>query len=213
MKVLVTGFDPFGGAQINPSFEAVKKILLKDDSIELVKREIPTVFNRCIKILDQIIDEVQPQLVICTGQAGGRSDITVERLGINIIDARIEDNAGQKYIDEKIESHGADAYFSTLPIKSIVKNLRDEGIPASVSNTAGTFVCNNILYGLLHLAATKYPGLKGGFVHVPFLPEQVLDKRDTASMSLENMSEAMRIIIETAAHSDVDIKMESGTIC
>lgn len=213
MKILLTGFDPFDGASINPSYEAVKKVKVKNPEIELFTREIPTIFNESIEVLDTLIEEIQPDIVICTGQAGGRSGISIERVGINIIDARIADNAGNQFIDQEIEHSGENAYFSTLPIKAVVRDLKAQNIPAIVSNTAGTFVCNHILYGLLYLAEIKYPGLKGGFIHVPFLPEQVLDKPQVPSMSLANISEALRIIVETSASTDKDIKMESGSIC
>src|SRR6056297_1715669 len=128
MKILVTGFDPFGGEKINPSFEAVKKIKLENKDIELHIKEIPTVFKKAIKVLDQTISEVKPDVVICTGQAGGRYEITPERVGINIVDARISDNEGDQPVDEKIFEDGENAYFATLPIKAAVKNLKEEGI-------------------------------------------------------------------------------------
>jgi len=210
MKILVTGFDPFGGEKINPSFEAVKKIKLENKDIELHIKEIPTVFKKAIKVLDQTIAEVKPDVVICTGQAGGRYEITPERVGINIVDARISDNEGDQPVDEKIFEDGENAYFATLPIKAAVKNLKEEGIPASVSNTAGTFVCNHLLYGLMYLIDKKYPGVRGGFVHVPFLPEQVLDKAQKPYMSLGQMAEALSIIVETSATVKEDIKEVGG---
>jgi len=213
LKILITGFDPFGGESINPSYEAIKRIKLDNSDIELVTVEIPTVFDKCIDTLDRKIKETEPDIVICTGQAGGRFPITVERVGINIIDARIADNEGNQYIDAPIKSDGESAYFSNLPIKAIVKSLINNKIPAEVSNTAGTFVCNNILYGLLYLINTKYPHIKGGFIHVPFLLEQVTDKRNTPSMSLETITEAMKIIVETAAVTETDISEQGGAIC
>ncbi|HOK63327.1 MAG TPA: pyroglutamyl-peptidase I, partial [Soehngenia sp.] len=151
MKVLVTGFDPFGGEKVNPAFEAVKRLDDKIAGAQVIKVEIPTVFRKSIEILDKKIDEEKPDVVICVGQAGGRFDMTVERVAINISDASIEDNEGNMPIDEKIFEDGENAYFSSLPIKAIVSNMRNEKIPASVSNTAGTYVCNHIMYGLLYL--------------------------------------------------------------
>lgn len=210
MKVLLFGFDPFGGAKINPSYEAVKRVELKENGIELFTREVSTVFNECIVEVDKAIDELKPDVVICTGQAGGRTDITIERVGVNIIDARIPDNKGNQPVDEKIKEDGETAYLSNLPIKAIVSELRKNNIPASVSNTAGTFVCNNILYGALYLADKKYPNIKAGFIHVPFLPEQVIDKANQASMSLEVITEALRIIAETSVKYDNDIVLAAG---
>lgn len=212
MKILITGFDPFGGENINPSYEAIKKISMNNPSIEIIKKELPTVFKRSIAVLDETIESVQPDVVVCTGQAGGRFDISMERVGINIIDAKIPDNDGDQPVDEKIFNDGGDAYFSTIPIKASVKALREKGIPASVSNTAGTFVCNCILYGALYLIEKKYPKVKAGFVHVPFLPEQVTEKANMPSMSLENITRALEVIIETIATTDQDIKAVGGTI-
>ena len=212
MKILLTGFDPFGGESINPSYEAIKKITINNPSIEVIKKEIPTVFKKAIEVLDETIESVKPDVVVCTGQAGGRFDISLERVGINIVDARIPDNDGDQPIDEKIFEDGQEAYFSTIPIKAIVKRMRENGIPASVSNTAGTFVCNYIFYGAMYLIDKKYPTIKGGFVHVPFLPEQVTEKVNTPSMSLENITRAFEVMIETIATTDQDIKEIGGTI-
>lgn len=168
MRVLLTGFDPFGGDSTNPSYEAVKRVPDTIDGIEVIKKEIPTVFRKSIEILEQSIEEYKPDIVICVGQAGGRYDITIERVAINIDDARIPDNEGNQPIDEPIFADGDAAYFSSLPIKAITNEIKKEGIPASVSNTAGTFVCNHIMYGLLYLIDKKYNNIKGGFIHVPF---------------------------------------------
>lgn len=213
MKVLLTGFDPFGNEKVNPSFEAVKLVNLENEDIQLFKKELPTVFNKSIAVLEETIKEINPDIVICTGQAGGRFDITIERIGINIDDARIPDNEDNQPIDEKIFKDGENAYFSTLPIKSIVKELRDNHIPASVSNTAGTFVCNHILYGTMYLINKKFPNIKGGFVHVPFIPEQVIDKKNAPSMSLDVIANALRIIVEIASTTEEDIVYQSGRIC
>ncbi|MDP3386272.1 MAG: pyroglutamyl-peptidase I [Eubacteriales bacterium] len=212
MKILITGFDPFGGENVNPSYEAIKKISINNPSIEVITKELPTVFKKSIEVLDETIESVKPDVVVCTGQAGGRFDISLERVGINIIDARIPDNDGDQPVDENIFKDGQEAYFSTIPIKAIVKNMRENGIPASVSNTAGTFVCNCIFYGAMYLIDKKYPDIKGGFVHVPFLPEQVTEKVNIPSMSLENITRAFEVMIETIATTDKDIKEIGGTI-
>ncbi|NLX69524.1 MAG: pyroglutamyl-peptidase I [Clostridiales bacterium] len=212
MRVLLTGFDPFGGDSTNPSYEAVKRVPDTIDGIEVIKKEIPTVFRKSIEILEQSIEEYKPDIVICVGQAGGRYDITIERVAINIDDARIPDNEGNQPIDEPIFADGDAAYFSSLPIKAITNEIKKEGIPASVSNTAGTFVCNHIMYGLLYLIDKKYNNIKGGFIHVPFLPEQVLNRPNTPYMSLEYIAKALTIAVKTAASYKEDIKVTQGKI-
>ena len=147
MKILVTGFDPFGKESINPAIEAVKRL---DDEIanaQIIKLEIPTIAHTSLAVIKQAIEDHEPDMVLSIGQAGGRSDITVERIGINIDDYRIADNGHQQPIDEKIFADGPDAYFVNLPIKAMVKSIRSAGIPASISNSAGTFVCNHVTYG------------------------------------------------------------------
>ena len=209
MKLLITGFDPFGGETINPAWEAVK---LLDDSIcdiEVVKLQIPTIFKESTKVLVEGIERHSPDFVICVGQAGGRYDISVERVGINIDDARIADNAGNQPIDEIIYSDGKSAYFSNLPIKAMVKEAKEVGVPSSVSNTAGTFVCNHILYSLLYNIEGK--DIKGGFIHVPFIPNQVVDKKNTPSMSLESIAKGLTAAIGALAKYDKDINAIGGT--
>ncbi|QIB27635.1 pyroglutamyl-peptidase I [Caloranaerobacter azorensis] len=213
MKVLITGFEPFGGEKINPALEAVKKL---DDEIagaKIIKAEIPTVFRKSIEELEKIIEREKPDITICVGQAGGRFDITIERVAINIDDARIPDNEGNQPIDEPIFLDGLNAYFAKLPIKAMVKELRENKIPASVSNSAGTFVCNHIMYGLLYLIDKKYPAMRGGFIHVPFIPEQVIDKRNTPSMSLDNITKGIGLAIKAAIENKEDIKENGGKIC
>lgn len=210
MKILVTGFDPFGGESVNPAYEAVKRLDDKVAGAEIVKVEIPTVFNKSIKRLDEAIERENPDIVICVGQAGGRYDITVERVAININDAPIEDNEGNMPIDEPIFEDGKPAYFSQLPIKAMVQKIREGNIPANISNTAGTYVCNHIMYGLHYLIDKKYPNIKGGFIHVPFLPEQVVDKRATASMNLNDIIKALTLAIEAVVENREDIKASGG---
>lgn len=213
MKVMVTGFDPFGGESINPAYEAVK--LLPDEiaGAEVVKLEVPTVFQKSIHTLDQAMEKEQPNLVLCVGQAGGRFDITVERVAINVDDARIADNEGNQPIDEPIFADGKPAYFSNLPIKAMVQNVRANNLTASVSNTAGTFVCNHLMYGLLHMIDRKYKGVRGGFVHVPFIVEQVVEKRNMPSMSVENIAKGLEAMIEAAVSQTEDVKIAEGKIC
>ncbi len=212
MKVLVTGFDPFGGEKVNPSIEAVKRLPDKIAGADIIKVELPTVFGKSIERLEKALNEHQPDITICVGQAGGRSRISVERVAININDGRIPDNEGNQPIDEPIFEDGENAYFSNLPIKAMVKAMKDENIPAEVSNTAGTYVCNHVMYGLLYYINKQYPSMKGGFIHIPFLPEQVIDKKDSPSMSLDLIVKGLEIAIEAAIKYDEDIKAVGGEI-
>ena len=167
MKILLTAFDPFGGASVNPALEAVKLVAGNLPGVEIVKLEVPTVFGKSIETVTAAIDREKPDAVLCIGQAGGRPDLTPERIAINVDDARIPDNEGKQLLDTPVVSGGPAAYFATLPIKAMVAAIREAGLPASVSNTAGTFVCNDVLYTVLH--RTDLPAC---FVHVPYLPEQ-----------------------------------------
>lgn len=200
MKVLVTGFDPFDQEKINPAYEAVKKLPNEIAGARLVKREIPTVFNKSFTLLQEIIAAERPDITICIGQAGGRYKISVERVAINVDDARIPDNEDQQPIDKKIVVNGPAAYFANLPIKKMTAAMQAEKIPSQVSNTAGTFVCNHIMYSLLHLINEKYPKMQGGFIHVPFIPEQVLDKKAQASMSLKDITRGLQFAIAEAVN-------------
>lgn len=197
MKLLLTGFDPFGGEQTNPALEAVMRVRDQIGTIRVIKREVPTVFEKSVETVTEMIKEEEPDLVICVGQAGGRCDMTVERVAINYMDARIPDNEGKQPEDQPIVKDGEAAYFSTLPIKKMVAAMKDAGIPASVSNSAGTYVCNQLLYGVLHLIQKEELPIKAGFIHVPYLPEQVAKKETSyASMSLNDIIKALEVSIE-----------------
>ncbi len=198
MKVLMAAFDPFGGESINPAFEAVK--LLPDEiaGATIVKVEVPTVFRKALEVLNAALEREKPDIAIAIGQAGGRFDITPERVAINVDDARIADNEGNQPVDAMIYPDGKNAYFATLPIKAMVDAIRQGGLPASVSNSAGTFVCNHLMYGLLHTIETKYPTMYGGFIHVPFLPEQVITKPNQPSMSLDNIVKGLTLAVAAA---------------
>lgn len=202
-RMLLTGFDPFGGESINPALEVVTRIQGSMDTgigvINVRSLEIPTIFGQAIEKIHSVMSEWQPHIVICVGQAGGRYQMTPERVAININDANIPDNDGQQPIDMTIVENGPAAYFSTLPLKKIVCELRSIGIPAAVSNSAGTFVCNHLFYGLMHIIATEYPKVKGGFIHIPYLPSQVID-RALPSMSLDDMTRAMHSVIKTCVN-------------
>lgn len=214
MKILITGFDAFNGEKINPSSLILERLADNIDSHKIEKLILPTAFYKVQDLIEEKILAYKPDIIISLGQAGGRSEITVERVAINIADASISDNDGKKPIDEKIRLDGENAYFSSLPIKAIVENLRQREIPAAVSNSAGTYVCNFVMYNDLYLAE-KYNDMSAGFIHVPYLPAQVLNKRGVASMSLEEMVKAVEIIIKTSiAYKDKeDLEKADGRIC
>lgn len=214
MKILITGFNAFNGEKINPSSLILERLADNIDSHKIEKLILPTAFYKVQDLIEEKILAYKPDIIISLGQAGGRSEITVERVAINIADASISDNDGKKPIDEKIRLDGENAYFSSLPIKAIVENLRQAEIPAAVSNSAGTYVCNFVMYNDLYLAE-KYNDMSAGFIHVPYLPAQVLDKRGVASMSLEEMVKAVEIIIKTsiAYKDEEDLEKADGRIC
>ncbi len=210
MKILVTGFDPFGGEVINPAIETVKRLPDTISGAKIIKLEIPTVCHQSLRVIDEAIARYDPDVVLSVGQAGGRPDITVERVGINVDDCRIPDNAGNQIVDEPIYADGPAAYFVTVPIKAMVQRIRERNIPASVSNTAGTFVCNHVTYGVCHLLAVKYSGKRSGFIHIPFLPQQAVDKNKMPSLSQDMMVEAITAAIEAVVDTEKDIKVTGG---
>ena len=212
MRVLITGFDKFGGESINPSSLCVNSLPNVIDNIEIKKITLPTVFKDSSRVLEENIDSFSPNIVICIGQAGGRNKITPERIAINIDDARIPDNIGNNPIDEAIRKDGENAYFSTLPIKAIVDELNKNNIPSAISNTAGTFVCNHIMYESLYLTSTKYPKIKAGFIHIPYIEEQVKDKPNMPFIKKEDIIIALELIIKTAVtyYDKEDTKIIGG---
>jgi pyroglutamyl-peptidase len=212
MKLLLTGFTPFGSESINPSYEALKRIENKNEAVNLKVVEVPTVFNQSIEKLRNEIEAFNPDIVICVGQAGGRYSISFERVAINVDDSRIKDNQGNQPIDQPIVTSGPNAYFTNLPIKSMVKTLRDSKIPAEVSNSAGTFVCNHLMYGFMHIIEESEREIRGGFIHVPFIHDQIINKKDIPSLALETITKAFEIIIDFISQTDlsVDVKMPFG---
>ncbi|KXT96600.1 pyroglutamyl-peptidase I [Streptococcus mitis] len=211
MKVLVTGFEPFGGEKVNPALEAVKGLPAEIHGAEVRCLEVPTVFHKSAHVLEEEMSHYQPDFVLCIGQAGGRSSLTPERVAINQDDARIPDNDGNQPLDLPIRPDGAPAYFSSLPIKAMVQAIKKEGLPASVSNTAGTFVCNHLMYQALYLVEKKFPHVKAGFMHIPYMMEQVVNRPTTPAMSLvdirRGIEAAIGAIIE---HGDQDLKLVGG---
>ncbi|MCW1240646.1 pyroglutamyl-peptidase I [Bacillus pretiosus] len=210
--VLLTGFDPFGGESINPAWEVAKSLHEKTiGEYKIISKQVPTVFQKSISVLKEYIEELNPEMIICIGQAGGRPDITIERVAINIDDARIADNEGNQPVDVPVVEEGPAAYWSTLPMKAIVKRLQKESIPASVSQTAGTFVCNHLFYGLMHGLEKQDKKIKGGFIHIPFLPEQASNYPGQPSMSLSTISKGIELAVEVTTTVDVDIVEIGGT--
>ncbi len=212
MKILVTGFDPFGQDTMNPAIEAVKRLPDTISGAEIIKLEIPTVFNKSAEVTREAMAKHDVDYVLNIGQAGGRFDLTPERVAINLDDARIPDNEGNQPIDVEIKSDGESAYFSQHPVKAMVTAIKNAGLPASVSNTAGTFVCNHIMYQSLYLTHKEFPKAKAGFMHVPFLPEQVLERPGMPAMSLEDITRGIVAAIEAIVEFDgkEDLKAIGG---
>lgn len=211
--VLITGIEPFDGETLNPSWEAARRLDgARVAGATLVARQLPCVIGKVVGVLRAAIEETRPDLVICLGQAGGRVDLSIERVAINVVDARIPDNEGRQPIDEPVVAGGPAAYFSTLPIKAIVRDLRRAGVPASVSLSAGTYNCNTIFYGLSHYIATERPALRGGFVHVPYLPEMAARHPGQPSLALDTLVEGVKIMVATALAVTTDIKESGGAL-
>lgn len=212
MKVLVTGFDPFGGEPINPAWEAVKAMKDTIAGAEIIKMQIPTVVGKSIEKIHQKMKELQPDLVISVGQAGGRFGVTPERVAINVTDARIPDNEGNQPIDEPIFSDGPAAYFSNLPVKAMVQAIKDAGYPSVLSNSAGTYICNHVMYGILYYIEKEFPNVRGGFIHVPYAPSQVVNKPSTPSMALADITTSLEAAVAAAISSKEDIRAVGGEI-
>lgn len=202
MRVLVTGFEPFGGMDINPTAQ-LAEVLSKEgvSGIELHSATLPVVYDTCVQQLITKIEELSPDVVIACGLAFGRAAVTLERIGINIKDTAGEgqkgDNQGDKPVDEKIIPEGPDGLFSTLPIRKMMNDLQEEGIPASISNSAGTYICNNTLYGVLHYIAEKKLQTKAGFIHFPATPDMTVNKPNVPSMAFETQLKALRTIVQS----------------
>jgi pyroglutamyl-peptidase len=209
--ILLTGFEPFGEDQINPSWEVAKALdgeRIADACI--VAARLPCVFGTALRTLDQLLERHRPSLVLALGLASGSSALAVERVAINVDDARIPDNAGAQPVDQPVVAGAPAAYFSRLPIKAMVAAMRDAGYPAEVSQSAGTFVCNHLFFGLQH--GLRNSTVRSGFMHLPYLPVQAARLRDQPSMALESMVEATRIALMTAWRTGVDIRREGGAL-
>jgi pyroglutamyl-peptidase len=210
--VLVTGFEPFGGEKSNPSWEVCARLPSEIAGLRVVTCRIPCEFRRAIEVVAAAIEQHQPVLVVCLGQAGGRAHLSVERVAINVDDARIPDNAGARPIDEPIALSGPPAYFATLPVKAMAAAMRAAGVPAQVSNTAGTYVCNHLMYGVLHYLAASGRHARAGFIHVPYSEEQVLDKTATPAMSVATMARGIEAAIAAARRHRRDIRSAEGAL-
>lgn len=213
--VLLTGFEPFNGEPVNPAWEAVQALDgWQADDLRVLVRQLPCVFIQAPKELRAAIDLLKPDVVICVGQAGGRAELSIERVAINVDDAPLADNRQAQPIDQPVVAGAPAAYFSTLPIKAIVAALRKSGIPASVSQTAGTFVCNHVFYALMHhVAETGARGLmQAGFIHVPYLPEQAARHPGAASMGLAQIVEGLKIAVDVSGRVQRDVLTGGGKL-
>lgn len=211
-RILLTGFDPFGGEPINPSWEAARALHGKRIGGHLVvARQLPTEFAASLRLLKAAEREVRPAILLGVGQAGGRQQLSLERVAINVQDARIPDNAGAQPIDEPVIADGPAAYFSTLPIKTMLEALHAAGLPSEISQSAGTYVCNHIAYAMLHLAS-KRRGVRAGFIHIPYLPAQAARLRGAASMAQAEVERGLTIALRAATTTTIDRKLAAGTL-
>jgi pyroglutamyl-peptidase len=209
---LVAGFDAFGGDKVNPSALAVRQLKRRLGGVQLHTAVLPTSYARSAIALRGAIHEVRPDIVLCVGQAGGRAELCLERVAINVQDARIKDNDGKQPIDRAVVRDGPAAHFATLPIKACVAEMRKAGLPAAVSNTAGTFVCNHIFYALMDIAQSHPIPMRGGFLHIPYVPEQAARLGGAPSMALDDIVRGIEIILEVSASRVSDVHTVEGRI-
>jgi pyroglutamyl-peptidase len=210
--VLVTGFEPFGGEKTNPSWEICNRLPREIAGLRVEICRVPCEFRRSIEVAAAAIETHRPALVVCLGQAGGRAHMSVERVAVNVDDARIADNAGAQPVDEAIAPSGPPAYFATLPVKAMAKAMRNAAVPTEVSNSAGTYVCNHLMYGVLHFIAASGMAARAGFIHVPYAEAQVLDKPGMAAMAIDSMVRAVEAGIAAAHEHRHDLKVAEGTL-
>ena len=198
MKVLVTGFEPFGDEAMNASLEAVRRLPARVGALEIETAELPTSYARSLAALEAAIMRTKPDIVLCVGQAGDRAALCVERVAINVQDAEIADNDGAKPVDGPAIAGGPAAYLATLPARAVVAALHAEKLPAQLSMSAGTFVCNHVFYGLMHLAEARRHSFRAGFLHVPRLPQQAPDGK-APHMALDDIVRGIVVVLESAA--------------
>ena len=209
---LVTGFEPFGGETTNPSWDVCQALPGEIAGLRVERLRVPCEFRRAIEVAAGAIERTRPSLVVCLGQAGGRALIGVERVAINVDDARIPDNAGAQPVDELVAANGPPAYFASLPVKAMAAAIRAAGVPAEVSNSAGTFFCNHLMYGVLHYLAASGSRARAGFIHVPFSEEQAIEKPAAPSMSLAAMVKGITAAIAAAHEHRHDIRAADGAL-
>lgn len=212
MKILLTAFEPFDGATINPAQEALHLVPERIGDAEIARMEVPVVFGESVRVVAEAVDRLRPDAVLCIGQAGGRAALTMERVAINVDDASIPDNAGNQPVDAPVVPGAPAAYFATLPIKAITARIREAGVPAAVSNSAGTFVCNHLMYGVLHHLAEHHPRVRSGFMHVPFAPAQTL-ARPAPSMSVTDIARGIEAAARAIADTAEDVPVAEGATC
>lgn len=211
-NLLVTGFEPFGGEDVNPAWEICRDLPEAIGASRVHVLQVPCEFRAAIEVVAAEIERLEPAIVLSLGQAGGRAAMSVERVAINVDDARIDDNAGNAPIDEPVASGGPAAYFATLPVKAMVAAMREAGVPAIVSNTAGTFVCNHILYSLMDIIETHPRRMRGGFLHIPYVPEQAVRLGGAPSMALADIVRGIEIILTVSAARVSDVHTAEGRI-
>ncbi|MDF2153478.1 pyroglutamyl-peptidase I [Vibrio sp. CAU 1672] len=210
-KILITGFEPFAGALINPALEAIQRLsVARLDGGEIVTCSVPVVRYESVQTVIGAIKQYKPDVVITVGQAAGRAAITPERVAINLDDFRIADNAGNQPVDEPVIDGGPAAYFSSLPIKAISQTLQQHGIPCQVSNTAGTFVCNHLFYAIQHFL--RETNIRHGFVHIPLLPGQNTNGSQP-TMALETIVEGLRLLAQATIEHEQDVMISAGQVC
>lgn len=213
--ILITGFEPFEQDSVNPSWQVAQALHGSFcDGATVNAVQLPCAFGRAVAQLDQALHLWQPQLVLALGLAGGRSEVSLERVAINVDDARIADNVGQQPIDIAVVDNGPAAYLSTLPIKAVVRDLRAAGLPGAVSNTAGTFVCNHVFYALMHRLASEpaWSQTRGGFIHLPYLPEQAARHPGAPSMALAIQVQALQVVMRTTLAVRVDVRKSASQL-
>jgi pyroglutamyl-peptidase len=210
--VLVTGFEPFGGEKTNPSWDVCAQLREEIAGMRVETCRVPCEFRNSIEVVAAAIERLHPAIVILLGQAGGRSRMGVERVAINIDDARIADNAGAQPVDETIAPNGPPAYFATVPVKAMAAAMRAAGVPTEVSNSAGTYVCNHLMFGVLHFIAASGYRTRAGFIHMPYSEAQVLDKRNEPAMAIATMAKGVEAAIAAAREHRHDIKAAEGAL-
>ena len=208
--ILLTGFEPFGGQSVNPSWAAAQSArdLLRAEGLAVEAVELPCVFGAAGSVLREVLGDLEPELVVCIGQAGGRGRVSLERIAINCDDAPIPDNAGNQPVDRDVVPGGPAAYFTSLPVKAALLAVEKAGIPVEISQTAGTYVCNHVFFTLMHELASR-PGVPGGFVHVPFAPDQVEQGSGKPSLPVASMAEAIAAVVRTSLSQSTDANRRS----